>query len=146
MDKFERNNKENCFLLIRDLAWKKHKISIHPDEVSACHRLGDHAIIISFLDRKDGSTFKKLLNYFKKDFDEKILVTFKLRLIKEDDEILKRAQKLVEEKKIAVAYPDPTSGKITIKIDGSLRVVETLDMLDNYVTETVDDDDYTGNY
>ena len=59
---------------------------------------------------------------------------------------MKRAQKLVEEKKIAVAYPDPTSGKITIKIDGSLRVVETLDMLDNYVTETVDDDDYTGNY
>ena len=140
-DKFERK-KEDCFFKIQDLAWKKHRISIHKDEVSACHRLGDHSIIISFLDRKEGSTFKRLLNVNKTDYNPSIRLTFELRLIKEDREILTNAQKLIEQKKIEAAFPDATSGKITIKVDGSLKVVETQEMLDNYVAEVVDDEPF----
>ena len=55
----------DCLFIAQKLAWTKYQISIPKEEVAACHRVGDHGIIISFLNRKEGSAYKRLLNPLK---------------------------------------------------------------------------------
>lgn len=107
-------------VFIQCIGWEV-GIYIRPDDLGQVHRLGN-GFIAEFINRKFGSPFQRLLR-FKPNNDLQI----EMRLIADDQKILIKARQMLNNGLLDSVYVDPISGKVTVIIGRTGRVLSISD-------------------
>ncbi len=107
----KRTMGENVVEVFTTAILKKYAVQVKPEDLVACHRIGNGSIVAKFLDLKEGSVFDRLLRRFNNwDPEPQIKIDFSMQVSEYDGSIKAILSSLKKEGKIQT-YNTSSSGK-----------------------------------